>query len=79
MTAEELWEKYTGKNIPEIFDITWDFFSKELPAGFLENYDAGEVILETIEKNLSAKEFGRVMEFIGLIRDKQPALYHENF
>lgn len=79
MTTEEFWEKYTNENILDIYDITCDFFSKELPTGFLEEYDAGEVILETIGKNVSAKEFGRVREFIGLIRDKQPALYHENF
>jgi hypothetical protein len=79
MTTEEFWEKYTNENILDIYDITCDFFSKELPTGFLEEYDAGEVILETIEKNVSAKEFGRVMEFIGIIRENHPDLYHENF
>lgn len=79
MTAEEFWERYTNESIPDIYGITCDFFSKELPAGFLKDYDAGEVIIETIEKNVSAKKFGRVLEFISLIRDKQPALYRENF
>lgn len=79
MTAEEFWGKYLKENILDIFDITCDFFSSEFPAGFLKGYDAGEVIIETIEKNVSAKEFDKALKFIDLIRDKHPDLYRENF
>ena len=54
MTAEEFWKKYTKENILDIFDITCDFFSKELPADFIQNYDVGEVIVETKGHNQKA-------------------------
>ena len=79
MTAEEFWNKYINEDILEIFDITCDFFSKELPREFVENCDVGEVILETKGHNQTAKEFGRVLKFIGLLKDKQPKLYREYF
>ena len=39
----EFWKKWTEEDIRERFDEILDFFSKELPAGFLEECDAGEV------------------------------------
>jgi hypothetical protein len=39
MTTEEFWKKCTEEDIRERFDEILDFFSKELPAGFLEECD----------------------------------------
>jgi hypothetical protein len=63
----------------DIFDITCDFFSRELPGEFLEKYDVGEVIVETKGHHTEAKEFDRVLKFIRLLKDKQPELFMENF
>ena len=79
MTPEEFWDKYINENILDIFDITCDFFSGELPGEFLEKYDLGEVILETKGHHAEAKEFERVLKFLRLLKDKQPVLYMENF
>ena len=79
MTPEEFWDKYINDDILEIFDVTCDFFSKELPAEFLKECDVGEVILETVGHNERAKEFDRVLKFIGLIRENQAELYMKNF
>ncbi len=79
MTTKEFWKKYTKENILEIFDVIFDFFSKELPAGFLEEYDVAEVILETKGHHVSARKFDRVLKFLNLIREKHPELYQENF
>ena len=79
MTPQEFWNKYINENILDIFDITCDFFSGELPGEFLEKYDVGEVILETVGHHAKVKEFERVLKFLRLLKDKQPKLYMENF
>jgi hypothetical protein len=79
MPTEEFWKKYTKEDVLERFDEILDFFSKELPAGFLKECDAGEVIFEIKDYHVSARKFDRVLKFLNLIREKQPKLYHENF
>ncbi|MDF1517576.1 MAG: SEC-C metal-binding domain-containing protein [Lutibacter sp.] len=79
MTTEDFWNKYINENILEIFDTAYDFFSKELPNEFIENYDVGEVILEVKGHHEDAKEFDKVLKFIKLLQDKQPKLYREYF
>ena len=79
MTAVEFWNKYINEDILEIFDVTYDFFSNKLPNEFVENYDVGEVILETIGHHETAKEFDKVLKFTELLQDKQSKLYEENF
>lgn len=79
MTTEDFWNKYINENILEIFDTAYDFFSKELPNEFIENYDVGEVILEIKGHHEAAKEFDKVLKFIKLLQEKQPKLYEENF
>ena len=79
MTTEEFWEKYINEDILQIFDITCDFFSKELPQDFIENYDVGEVILETRGHNETAKNFDKVLKFTEILQNNQPKLYKEYF
>lgn len=79
MTTEDFWNKYVNEDILEIFDLTYDFFSKELPKEFIENYDVAEVMLETKGHHETAKEFEKVLKFIKLLQEKQPELYKENF
>ncbi len=79
MTTEEFWNKYINENILEIFDVTYDFFTNELPKEFIENYDVGEVILETRGHHETAKEFNKVLKFTELLQEKQPKLYEEYF
>ena len=79
MTTKEFWNKYINEDILEIFDVTCDFFANELPKEFVENYDVGEVILETIGHNVTAKEFDKVLKFTEIIQNKQPKLYEEYF
>ncbi len=79
MTTKEFWNKYINEDILEIFEITCDFFSKELPKEFVENYDVVEVILETIGHQATAKNFENVIRFSELLQRKQPRLYKENF
>jgi len=80
MTTEEFWKIYTDEeDILKIFDITYDFFSNDLPHEFVENYDVGEVILETRGYNEDAKEFERVIKFTELLQKKHPVLYEEYF
>lgn len=79
MTAKEFWNKYINEDILEIFDVTCDFFANELPKEFVENYDVGEVILETTGHHVTAKEFDKVVKFTEIIRNKQPKLYGKYF
>jgi hypothetical protein len=79
MTTEEFGNKYMNENILEIFDDTCDFFTNELPKEFVENYDVGEVILETRGHHETAKEFDKVLKFTELLQEKQPKLYKEYF
>jgi hypothetical protein len=79
MTTKEFWKKYTKENILEIFDITYDFFSKPLPQDFIENYDVGEVILETTGHNWTANNFDKVLKFIEILKVNQPDQYKEYF
>jgi len=76
---KEFWDKYLNEDILEIFEMTCDFFSKELPKEFIENYDVGEVILETRGHHETAKNFDNVIRFSELLRKEQPKLYEEYF
>ena len=55
------------------------FFSNELPKEFIDDYDVGEVILETRGHHETAKEFDKVLNFTELIQKKHPKLYKEYF
>jgi len=80
MTTEEFWKLYIGKkNILDIYDDTYDFFSNDLPTEFIENYDVGEVILEILGHNNTAKNFDKVIRFSELIKNKHTNLYNEYF
>ena len=79
VTTKEFWDKYLNEDILEIFELTCDFFSKELPKEFIENYDVEEVILETRGHNETAKNFDNVIRFSELLQKEQPKLYDENF
>lgn len=79
MTTEEFWEKYINQNILEIFDVTCDFFTKALPKEFMDNFDVGEVILETRGHQETAKNFDNVIKFTDILQNKQPQLYKEYF
>lgn len=50
-----------------------------MPAEFVENYDVGELILETVGHQESAKVFDNVLKFKELLRQKHPDLYTEHF
>ncbi len=79
MTTEEFWKKYTEEDIFEIFEDTCEFFSKELPQEFIDDYEVGEVILETLGHHETAKKFDKVIRFANILLDKQPELYDEYF
>lgn len=79
MTTEQFWDKYINQDILDIFEDTCDFFSKELPKEFLDNYDVGEVILETRGHQETAKNYDNVIQFTEIIQNKQPELYKEYF
>jgi hypothetical protein len=80
MTTEEFWKHYIGcEKLTDIFDIICEFFSKDLPDDFIEEYDVDEVILETLGKNEDAKKFQNILKFTELLQTKHPALYKENF
>ena len=79
MTTEEFWNKYINEDILEIFDETCEFFSKKLPQEFIDNYDVGEVILETKGHQEEAKNFDNVIKFTEIIQNKQPELYKKYF
>ncbi|MEA1973174.1 MAG: hypothetical protein U9N34_07780, partial [Candidatus Cloacimonadota bacterium] len=79
MTTEEFWEKYINEDLLEIFDLTCDFFTNELPQEFMDDYDVGEIILETKGHQETAKNFDNVLKFTDIIQNKQPILYKENF
>jgi hypothetical protein len=79
MTTEEFWGKYINEDIMEIFDDSCTFFSKELPQEFIDNYDVGEVILETKGHQETAKNFDNVLKFTDILQNSQPQLYKENF
>lgn len=80
MTTEEFWKIYMNRdNILTKFDITYNFFNRELPTDFVEKYDVGEVILETRGHHETAKEFEKVLIFTDLLQRKHPKLYAEYF
>ncbi len=79
MTTEDFWKKYTNEDILDIFDETCDFFSKELPEAFKEEYDVGEIIIETRGHQETAKNFDNVIKFTNILQNKQPQLYNEFF
>ena len=79
ITTKDFWDKYVNEDILEIYEFTYDFFSKELPKEFIEDYDVAEVMLETKGHHETAKEFEKVLKFIKLLQEKQSELYIENF
>jgi len=79
MTTKEFWKKYMDLNPLDFFNISCNFFSKELPQEFIDEYDVGEVILETKGHQESAKNFDNVMRFTEILQTKQPELYKEYF
>jgi len=68
-----------NENLLDIFDITFDFFSKKLPQIFIEKCDVDEVVLETVDAQESAENYVNVLKFIKLIKEKQPQLYKKLF
>ena len=80
MTTKEFWKIYMSKDgVVKHFDDIFDFFSKDLPTQFIEEYDVGEVILEVSGHNQTAKNFENVLKFTALLQEKHPALYKEHF
>lgn len=80
MTTKEFWKIYISKDgVIKNFDDIFDFFSKDLPAQFTDEYDVGEVILEVSGHNITAKNFENVLKFTELIQKQHPVLYKEYF
>ena len=79
MKTEEFWQLYLNEDLLDIFDVTYDFFSKKLPKDFLKDYDVVEVLLETKGAQTAAKNFDNAVKFINLIKEKHPKLYLENY
>jgi SEC-C motif len=80
MTSKEFWKLYMAKDgCVKHFDKICDFFSQELPPDFADEYDVGEVIIETKGHNETAKNFDRVLKFTELLQRNHPNLYLENF
>ncbi len=79
MTYKEFWNKYINENILDIFDLTCDFFTEEFPEEFIENYDVGEVIVETKGHQEDNKNFDNVFRFLEILRNNHPELYKEKF
>jgi hypothetical protein len=79
MTTSEFGDKYLNADILEIFDDTCEFFSTKLPQDFFDEYDVGEVILETKGHQETAKNFDNVIKFTHILQNKQPELYKEYF
>jgi len=50
-----------------------------LPQEFIDDYEVGEVILETLGHHETAKKFDEVIRFANILLDKQPELYDEYF
>lgn len=79
MTTEEFWKKYIKEDILEIFDVACDFFAKQLPQEFVDNYNVGEVILEITGHQERAKNFDNVIKFTHILQNNQHQLYKEYF
>lgn len=79
MTSEQFWDKYISESTLDIFDIACDFFSKELPKNFMEEYDTTEVIIEVSAAQENAKNFDNVLKFLNILQSHQPQLYKEEF
>lgn len=77
MTTQEFWNKYLNEDIVDIFEDIYEFFSKELPKEFLEEYE--EVLLETEGHLEQAKEFDKLIKFTELLQEKYPKIYDEFF
>lgn len=77
MTTQEFWNKYTSEDILNIYDDIKHFFSEKLPTDFINEYNYGEVILETRGHHETAKEFEKVIEFTKILQTKQPKIYEE--
>ncbi|MFW6223001.1 MAG: YecA family protein [Bacteroidota bacterium] len=79
MKIETFWEHYMNDHPADIFDITYEFFSKELPDDIEEEYDMGEVILETAGLQIDQKNHENALKFIALLDFYNPDLYLKYF
>ena len=79
MTIETFWEHYMNDHPINIFDITLEFFSQELPDDIEEEYDMGEVILETVGHQIDQKNHENALKFIAVLDFYNPDLYLEYF
>lgn len=79
MTEAEYGELYLSSHPFDIYDSTYEFFSQEISEQFQEEYDMGEIILETHGHCVSNKEFEKALRFDELLKAKNPALYDEYF
>ncbi|MDO9576837.1 MAG: SEC-C metal-binding domain-containing protein [Candidatus Cloacimonadales bacterium] len=79
MTTKEFWNHYIKDNKLEIFDIACEFFSKELPEEFVQDYDVEEVIMEIYDSQTEAKNFDNAIKFAEIIENQQPKFYLECF
>jgi uncharacterized protein YecA (UPF0149 family) len=79
MTEAEYGELYLSGHVLENYDSTYEFFSHEISEKFQEEYDLGEIIIETHGRCVNNKEFDKALRFGELLRTKQPQLYDEYF
>ncbi|HAA13349.1 MAG TPA: hypothetical protein DCE41_17325 [Cytophagales bacterium] len=79
MTFETYWEKYLNEDILDIYQDTCTILSQPLAPDVAEEYDFGEVILETLGHLEMAKRFEDVVRFRHLIQEHQPKLYQAHF
>lgn len=79
MTTDDFLDYYLNEPSLDIFDLTCDFFSRELPEDFLEESDVGEVLLETKGHQEEAKNFENVLKFSRIIKENHPQLYEDFF
>lgn len=79
MKIETFWEHYVSDHPVNIFDITYEFFSQELPDNIKEEYDMGEVVLETVGHQIDQKNHENALKFIAILDFYNPDLYLEYF
>ncbi|MFO8087625.1 MAG: SEC-C metal-binding domain-containing protein [Bacteroidales bacterium] len=79
MKIETFWEQYANDHPVNIFDITYEFFSQELPEDIEEEYNLGDVILETVDHQIDQKNHENALKFIALLEFYNPDLYLEYF
>ncbi len=79
MTNEEFWDFFCEEGTTEEkYEKICEFFSKELDADFLENYDYEAVIFDTINELFHYNEFKKTIDFINLLEEKQTNIFQDN-